>query len=166
MCHGQKSQKIGDKLIPPFNDRILISWGPIFTPDLGWVSQENFLTSKGGGKTRTKTPVMVWTKIQQNILYINTLGFQPPLKQWVEKHNHHCWTLRVLIIQIGSTIILMVVEAQGIYIFFYTGVHSLKLTAITPENRPMPTGNERIPIIHFQVQVLLLLVSGRVYCST
>ena len=30
---------------------------------------------------------------------------------WVEKYNHHCWTLRVLIIQIGSTIILMVVEA-------------------------------------------------------
>ena len=44
-------------------------------------------------------------------VYIYTLRFQPPLKQWVEKYNHHCWTLRVLIIQIGSTIILMVVEA-------------------------------------------------------
>ena len=45
------------------------------------------------------------------VVYLITLGFQPPLKQWVEKYNHHCWTLRVLIIQIGSTIILMVVEA-------------------------------------------------------
>ena len=43
--------------------------------------------------------------------WIISLGFQPPLKQWVEKYNHHCWTLRVLIIQIESTIILMVVEA-------------------------------------------------------
>ena len=24
-----------------------------------------------------------------------SLGFQPPLKQWVEKYHHHCWTLRV-----------------------------------------------------------------------
>ena len=31
------------------------------------------------------------------------------------KHNHHCWTLRVLIIEIGSTIILMAVEAQGVW---------------------------------------------------
>ena len=48
---------------------------------------------------------------------IFTLGFQPPLK-----HNqNNGWKnittivyLRVLIIQIGSTIILMVVEAQGL----------------------------------------------------
>ena len=31
--------------------------------------------------------------------------------------------LRVLIIQIGSTIILMVVEAQGIYIYLFMHMH-------------------------------------------
>ena len=43
-----------------------------------------------------------------------TLGFQPPLKQWVVNITTIVY-LRVLIIQIGSTIILMVVEAQGVY---------------------------------------------------
>ena len=43
---------------------------------------------------------------------IQTLGFQPPLKQWVEKYNHHCWTLRVeKSSKLGKKpIILMVVE--------------------------------------------------------
>ncbi len=33
----------------------------------------------------------------------NSLGFQPPWQNngW-KKYNHHCWTLRVLIIQIGE----------------------------------------------------------------
>ena len=51
---------------------------------------------------------------RERYIFIYTLGFQPPLKQWVEQYNHHCWTLRVLIIEMGSTIISMVVEAQGI----------------------------------------------------
>ena len=42
-------------------------------------------------------------------------GFQLPLKQWVDLYNHHCWTLRVLTIQIGSKplINLMVVGIPG-----------------------------------------------------
>ena len=46
-----------------------------------------------------------------------SLGFQAPLKQWVFSYNHHCWTLRVFIIEIGSTIVLMLVEAQGVFVF-------------------------------------------------
>ena len=43
----------------------------------------------------------------------------------------------------------------------FTKIHSLTLTANAPENRPVASkGNDCIPIIHFQV--LLLLVSGRV----
>ena len=38
---------------------------------------------------------------------------------------------------------------------------SLKLTANAPENRPSQQGNDPIPTIHFQV--VLLLVSGRVF---
>ena len=33
-----------------------------------------------------------------------TLGFQPPLKQWVDLYNH-CWTLRVLTIEIGEKLL-------------------------------------------------------------
>ena len=41
-------------------------------------------------------------------------------------------------------------------------IHSLKLTAKAPENRPFARkGNNLIPTIHFQV--LLLLVSGRTF---
>ena len=37
MCHGQGCRYIGDGRPPTFNDGILISWGPIFTPTkLGW----------------------------------------------------------------------------------------------------------------------------------
>ena len=77
--------------------------------------------------------------------------------------------LRVLIIQIGSTIVLIVVEAQGIYrklLKFHrtmhtsTALHSLKLTVLTcQEAIPKdPKENNHLPTIH--VQVLLLLVSG------
>ena len=38
VCHGQKSRLFGDKLIPPFNDGILISWGPINPYGLGLMS--------------------------------------------------------------------------------------------------------------------------------
>ena len=49
---------------------------------------------------------------QITIYLYMTLGFQPPLKQrGVNITTIAC--LRVLIIEIGSTIILMVVEAQG-----------------------------------------------------
>ncbi len=50
----------------------------------------------------------------QNQEGIFTLGFQPPLKQWVEKYNHHCLPKGFNNPVIGSTIILMVVEAQGL----------------------------------------------------
>ena len=44
------------------------------------------------------------------------LGFQPPLEQWAFSYNHH-WFPKGLMIEIGKkTIIVMVVEAQGLII--------------------------------------------------
>ena len=58
------------------------------------------------------------------------------------------------------------VSFSGLCDFFLDfEIHSLKLTANAPENRPKPKRKrESIPTIHFQV--LLLLVSGRVSPTT
>ena len=56
------------------------------------------------------------------ILRIQNPGIPfPPWKQGVDLYNYHCWTLRVLIIEIGEkTVFLMVVEAQGKGSFFFS----------------------------------------------
>ena len=66
-----------------------------------------------------------WWIVGLGIIIFPGIPF-PPLKQWVDLYNHHCWTLRVLIIEIGSIIILMVVEAQGF-------VSCLLLTSSSPD---------------------------------
>ena len=59
--------------------------------------------------------------------------------------------LRVLIIQIWSTIILMVVEAQGIYIY----------TPRTPNNRPIFEGQPVVPVDDSSVEKMLNWILDR-----
>ena len=52
--------------------------------------------------TATLEGQSAYSNLDANTLDDESLGFQPPLKQWVDLYNHHCWTLSVLIIEIGE----------------------------------------------------------------
>ena len=45
-------------------------------------------------KVQAVKPVVRGAHIRQIVFsltwFFSSLGFQPPLKQWVEKYNHHC----------------------------------------------------------------------------
>ena len=76
-------------------------------------------------------------KLGVNVVYNNYPGIPTTIRTMGVLFHHHRLPLRVLIIQIGSTITLMVVEAHGLYTRHSNDVWYIFTPTIAIENNHM-----------------------------